>query len=164
MQKRPRTDEKKPKRPKICPRCGKKTTIYRHGTYKRYRTPSLHERIAVPRFYCLECRRTWSILPILLLPYRPIETVLLQRWFDARYLKKSRPKVRVLEQGCLERAAERFEQRTRRLATLLGLRRTARTQTVWKRLRSTGTLAAFLKSLGREHHTSLLGDYASVHA
>jgi hypothetical protein len=103
-----------------------------------------------------------SVAPDNTIPYRPISTTLLEKWFDFRLRGDCPPAVSEKEKGCVERALERFLQRIPHLAEIMGqmidvIRPTA-TQ-LWSELRKHTELAGILRFLAAKFKISLLGDY-----
>lgn len=66
--------------PERCPECGAVDSLIRWGTYTRWvcQGPVAH-RIRVQRIFCQACRRTHSLPPDFVHPYRHYTTDLLQR-------------------------------------------------------------------------------------
>lgn len=58
-----------------CPAC--QGRLHRHGHYARRRRGQI-----IPRWFCIPCQRTFSILPSDLLPYRGLSCAELQNQFD----------------------------------------------------------------------------------
>jgi hypothetical protein len=139
-----------------------KHRIHRHGHYDRCANCNDEKMESIFRFLCRLCRRTISVLPDHLLPYRTVSVSLLQKDFEARVQGKSPPKTTPLEEGCLKRAWHRFTQRTAANAACLGqimqfVKPTAKQ--IWSCLRQWGNLSAILVQLARAFNTSLLKDY-----
>jgi hypothetical protein len=136
--------------------------IHGHGSYSRYSNSDGDELENIPRWICIVCRRTISVAPDNTIPYRPISTTLLEKWFDFRLRGHRPPAVLEKEKGCAERALERFLQRIPHLAEIMGqmigvIRPTA-TQ-LWSELRRHAKLAAILGLLAERFKISLVGDY-----
>jgi len=136
--------------------------VHSHGGYKRHSKADGHGKEKVPRWFCTVGCGTISVLPDTLLPYRPVGTDLLEKWFDAAFMGRGPPAVTENERGCLERALRRFLQRIPSLTEVLGqminvLKPTA-TQ-LWVRLRKLGKLTEILRLLAEDFKTSLLGHY-----
>ena len=149
-------------RPERCPLCGR-SGLHRNGRYQRYAKAEGADKVDIPRYLCVPCGRTCSVLPDSLLPYRPIETSLVQAWFDvALGGETGPPPVTEKERGCLHRALNRFGERVTPLRTMLGqmLKRVRPTaQQLWQGLREWGNLKEILLLLARDFKTSLLGQY-----
>lgn len=125
--------------------------------------------VTVQRFLCPHCRRTFSVLPVDSLPYRPLSLTLVERDFDQRAASDQRPfsgpdpPPSVVEEGCLQRAWSRFSSRSERLKNVLGhlVAATAKVPTtLWRSMRrSLGSLQALLTHLAKAGECSLFGDY-----
>jgi len=116
----------------------------------------------VPRWFCTAGCGTISVLPDILLPYRPVGAGLVEIWFDAVFMGRAPPRVTEKEKGCLERALSRFVQRIPSLTEVLGQMVTTLRPTathVWLQLRKLGKLRDILRFLAEKFKTSLLGDY-----
>lgn len=136
--------------------------VHSHGGYKRYGKADGTDKERVPRWLCVVCGGTISVLPDTLLPYRPVGADLLEEWFDADFMGRAPPKVTENEKGCLERALTRFLQRIPSLTEVLGqmIEILSPTAThLWVRLRKLGKLTEILRFLAEKFKTSLLGDY-----
>ena len=136
--------------------------IHSHGSYERYRHSVGGKRIRIRRWLCVVCRRTLSVLPDFMLPYRACGVDPLEDWLDVHYHQRAPPTTGELEKGCLERARKRFERRIPSLSSQLGqmvptTHPTARR--LWESLRSYGNLVEILRGLATGFKISLLGDY-----
>lgn len=140
-----------------------KHRIHRHGHYDRHGDcEGLKPLECVLRFLCLLCRRTISVLPEHLLPYRPIAAPKVQEYFDAQTSHRPAPPATEKQRGCLKRAWERFTQRPTALAATLGQMMQLvlpEPKPIWLQLRRWGNLPHILHLLGRPFNTSLLQDY-----
>ena len=138
--------------------------IHYHGAYCRYaNSDDLEKRVKVPRYLCNRCGHTISVLPDEMLPYRPLNTELVEEDFDARSgLQPSQAQFTEKQRGCLKRAWRRFTQRLDALASVLGQMmqfRLSDAKLIWIQLRRLGNLKEILHLLGGKFKTSLLGDY-----
>jgi hypothetical protein len=105
-----------------------------------------------------------------MLPYRATGVEQVEAHFDAVYgygEAAEEPAYTQKEQGCLERAAKRFAQRTQTLCNLLGqmigvIGPSARE--LWCELRRFSGLKKILESLSETFKTSFLGDYRCLSA
>jgi len=136
--------------------------VHGHGGYRRNAAAQGRETQWVPRWLCVVCSKTISVLPEATLPYRPVGVELLEGWLDAVHRGRDPPQVTEVERGCLRRACSRFLQRIPSLTTILGqmveaIRPTA--QALWTELRKLGRLGDILRRLAEKFKTSLLGDY-----
>ena len=136
--------------------------VHSHGDYERYAKAGGDEKEKVPRWFCTAGCGTISVLPDTLLPYRPVGTDLLEKWFDAECMGRGPPEVTENERGCLKRALARFLQRIPSLSEVLGqmIKVFSPTATqLWVRLRKLGKLTEILRLLAEDFKTSLLGHY-----
>jgi hypothetical protein len=138
--------------------------VHVHGPYDRYANCDDQEKEDIPRFLCVPCGRTISVLPDHFLPYRAVAVPLVEKQFDAQANpgQSPEPPATQKEEGCLKRAWARFQQRVRSLTARLGqmIRPVKPTAAqLWNQLRRRGNLAAILLQLARPFHCSLLGDY-----
>lgn len=147
------------------PRCpvGPKHLIHSHGSYTRCGdgdecTPTE----VIPRWLCLPCGHTISVLPDHLLPYRPVSLARVEAHFDARAHDLPEPPATEKQKGCLKRAWHRFTQRLDAFAAVLGqvmqLDQSSAKLT-WLKLRQLGNLKSILHQLAAPFKTSLLHDY-----
>jgi hypothetical protein len=139
-------------------------TIHLHGDYQRYANCDDNQTEDIPRFLCLPCGHTISVLPEHRLPYRAVAVWLIERYFDAQAHpgQAQEPPATEKEKGCLKRAWNRFGQRVAALATVLGQMMQIRRgdpKPFWSALRRLGNLPAILRQLGKSFNTSLLHDY-----
>lgn len=147
-----------------CPR-GCPGRVHRHGFYWRFAKPSGHHTFRVQRFYCPVCGLTVSVLPDDRLPYRPLEGVRLEAFFNERAEAGTGPDPPPdeLEAGCLRRAWLRFQTRAKLLQEAFGLiiaNAADGAAALWKQMRlAKGTLEGILLFLARSDKGSLLGDY-----
>jgi len=137
-------------------------SVHVHGHYDRWANCDDAKREDIPRWLCVPCGHTISVLPEGMLPYRPISVPLVQAHFDAKASGQPEPAVTEKERGCLKRAWHRFTRRLAALTAVLGqimqIRKSDAKQT-WLRLRRLGNLEAILLRLARPFNTSLLHDY-----
>ena len=117
------------------------------------------------RYWCPQCELTISVLPVERLPYRPLEGMRVQSYFDARAGIGSGPDPppAELEAGCLRRAWTRFQTRVSTLKEAFGLlvsSAISEAEQLWEQMRlAKETLAAILGFLAQTRNISLLGDY-----
>lgn len=117
------------------------------------------------RYWCPQCELTISVLPADRLPYRPLEGVRVQSYFDARAGIGSGPDPppAELEAGGLRRAWTRFQTRVSILKEAFGPLVSSvisKAEQLWEQLRlAKETLAGILRFLAQTRNTSLLGDY-----
>lgn len=117
------------------------------------------------RYWCPQCELTISVLPADRLPYRPLEGVRVQSYFDARAGIGSGPDPppAELEAGGLRRAWTRFQTRVSILKEAFGPLVSSvisQAEQLWEQMRlAKETLAAILGFLAQTRNLSLLGDY-----
>ena len=136
--------------------------VHSHGSYKRHRKADGAEKEKIPRWLCVVCGGTISVLLDTMVPYRPVGTDLIEEWFDAAFRSRAPPKVTENERGCLERAVARFSQRIPSLTEVLGQMiepLSPMAAQLWIALRKVGKLPEILRLLAEDFKTSLLGDY-----
>jgi len=138
--------------------------VHVHGPYDRYANCDDQQKEDIPRFLCVPCGRTISVLPDHFLPYRAAAVPLVEKHFDAHANpgKSPEPPATQKEKGCLKRAWARFKQRVAPLSATLGqmIRPVKPTAAqLWNQLRRKSNLAAMLLQLARPFNLSLLGDY-----
>ena len=138
--------------------------VHVHGPYDRYANCDDQQKEDIPRFLCVPCGRTISVLPDHFLPYRAVAVPLVEKHFDAQANpgQSPEPPATQKEKGCLKRAWARFKQRVSSLTARLGqmIRPVKPTAAqLWNQLRCKSNLAAILLQLARPFNSSLLGDY-----
>lgn len=153
-----------------CPRCGDRPALHAHGSYRRFRGVEGKCREQVPRFICPRCRRTWSVIPEGMMPYRSMEV---GRW---EALSEQRlgladggarpPPTTEKEEGCIRRSLVKLSERIPLLCGLFGQRlpvlASKNLRCFWRALRELGSTMAILLGLARDFKTSLLGCYRSL--
>jgi hypothetical protein len=138
--------------------------VHVHGSYDRYTNCDNEEKTDIPRFLCMPCGHTLSVLPDRFLPYRAVAVPLVQKHFDAQANPATAPEPPATqkEKGCLKRAWTRFKQRVTPLSATLGqmIRPVKPTAApLWNQLRRQSNLPAILLQLAKPFHISLLLDY-----
>jgi len=138
--------------------------VHVHGSYDRYANCDDGAKEEIPRYLCVPCGRTLSVLPDHVLPYRAVGTPLLEQHFDAQADpgQAPAPPATQKEKGCLKRAWARFKRRVAPLSATLGqmIRPVKPTAAqFWKQLRRQSNLAVILRELARPFNLSLLGNY-----
>ena len=58
--------------------------VHVHGPYERYANCDDQQKEDIPRFLCVPCGHTISVLPDHFLPYRAVAVPLVQKHFDAQ--------------------------------------------------------------------------------
>jgi len=145
----------------LCPH-DRNHRIHSNGCYCRYAKADGDEKVRIPRWFCVVCGGTISVLPDEMLPYRAVGADTVMRWFDAILAGRSPPPVTEKERGCLERSLEAFTQNIPALKSTLGQIVTTITTSaaqLWTQLRRGRNLVGILRFLADEFKTSLLRDY-----
>lgn len=136
--------------------------VHAHGNYTRYKNADGTEQERVPRWLCIVCCKTISVLPDEMLPYRSVGTYLAEKWLDAVFLSRAPPITTENEKGCLKRLATRFVQRIPVLREAFGQMISATRPSAskfWKEIRKSMKLEEILRLLAEKFKTSLLADY-----
>jgi hypothetical protein len=138
--------------------------VHVHGPYERYADCDGQQKEDIPRYLCVPCGRTISVLPEQFLPYRPVAGSLVEKHFDAQANpgQTKEPPASEKQKGCLKRAWARFKQRVGSLTAWLGqMIRPVKPNAaqLWNQLRRKSNLEAIVLQLARPFNTSLLGDY-----
>jgi len=95
--------------------------VHRHGSYDRYKEPKGKEKEDVPRFLCVPCGQTVSVLDDQRLPYRSIRVDRLERWLNWQFSGGPEPPaMEEVERGCMERALACFVRNNPSLVKALG--------------------------------------------
>jgi hypothetical protein len=99
-------------------------TVHKHGSYVRYcglEGGTDDDRWNIPRFLCVLCRWTISVLPDNQLPYRSIDVGRLVLWLNREYLGRPEPPAASeKEKGCVRRALRCFVRHSPSLIKALG--------------------------------------------
>ena len=143
-----------PQLPK-CPTC--RRSLHRHGHYKRggEGTPRI-----IPRWFCCTCRRTFSILPSDLLPYRSLSCAELQAQFDRWAFEDQPPTSRPVVAALRSFLVPALQLDLRHAGGQLLDVPMAAGQELWRGLRRCcSSVATLLSWLAKHHRTSLLGRY-----
>jgi hypothetical protein len=138
--------------------------VHVHGPYQRFANCNDQEEEDIPRFLCVPCGLTISVLPDHFLPYRPVAVSLVEEYFDAQANpgQAQEPPTTQMEKGCLKRAWNRFGQRMAALATVLCQMmkiRACAPKLFCSGLRRWGNLSVILLQFAQPFNTSLLHDY-----
>lgn len=159
--------------PRPCCHVDPSHKVHAHGAYRRlanYLLAVVAKYLMVPRWLCVTCGRTISVLPDRMLPYRPVSVGDLEKYFDGQ-ANETAPAptpavVGALKEGCLKRAWHRFTLRLTALAAGLGqlMQRgdLADARHFWRGLRRWGNLREILRLLSADFQTSLLLDYQCI--
>ena len=85
--------------------------VHVHGSYDRYANCDDEEEEDIPRYLCVPCGRTISVLPDHFLPFRAVGVPLVEKYFDAQAHpgQTPEPPATQKEKGCLKRAWTRFK-------------------------------------------------------
>ena len=146
----------------LCP-VDPKHLVHGHGTYARCGEDDvLKPTELIPRWLCLPCGHTISVLPDHVLPYRPVSVPRMEAHFDALANDLPEPPATEKQKGCLKRAWHRFTRRLAAFAVVLGqimqLGQPSAKRT-WLELRQLGNLKRILHLLAESFKASLLHDY-----
>jgi len=157
---------------KSCPRCGGCQRLQKHGCYRRYRGVDGAVVQVVQRYLCPRCRRTWSVIPEGMMPYRSLEVGRFEELSDERFGvaggSARPPPATENEEGCIRRAIAKLSKRIPFLCGLLGQLMPVLEDTningFWQALRELGSTQGILARLARDFKTSLMGCYHSLRA
>lgn len=141
--------------------------MHSNGCYWRYRGLEGGEKRSIPRWRCVACCLTISVLPDEVLPYRALDATQLQAWMDAVFGGRDPPAMREVERGCCQRAVRRFQLHIPSLSSVLGQMVSAikpSASELWSTLRSLGDLPQILRDLAERFKISLLGAYRCLRA
>ena len=177
----------RPCAPLDCLLCRGIRRLHKHGHYKRNADPTGDRKAVASLFICPQCRRTFSVIPRGMLPYRCIQTERLEGWLDLEHGVVTPtstststlaadlaggvvqpPPVSEVELGNLRRASKRLTQRIPVLFEMLGQQMPVSALlpgdigAFWRALRKVWKLAEILVHLAKNFRTSLLGDYLSL--
>jgi hypothetical protein len=142
--------------------------LHGHGSYPRYSDPDGEDCLKVPRYLCVRCGFTISVLADNRLPYRPVVAEELEAAFDGKSQTGSTtgppgPAPSEKKSGCFDRAWTAWNRNSRQIAELFGhlLTRLASEDAAqcWRSLRETSNLKEILASLWTRFKISLLRDY-----
>ena len=143
--------------------------VHAHGHYRRlanYLLAVVAKYLMVPRWLCVTCGRTISVLPDKVLPFRQVSVRDLEKYFDAQAKEAAPAAAGELKKGCLKRAWHRFSLRLTALTAGLGqlMQRgdLADAKHFWRGLRRWGNLQEILRLLSADFQTSLLLDYQCI--
>ena len=104
----------------LCPR-DSDHRVHRHGTYGHYRDCQSAEKERVPRYLCVWCRTTISVVADSRLPYRSVSLEVVKQWLDWALGGGPAPPVAgERERGCASRAVRCFVRHSPVLGTALG--------------------------------------------
>ncbi len=162
----------RPCAPQDCARCEGACKLHHHGSYERYEGPDGDRRVTVQRFLCPRCRRTWSVIPPDMLPYRSLPVSRLEELLDDQTGLAGGgarpPPATQIEKDCIRRALEKLTERIPFLCGLLGQRMPLPQgpgfDWFWRALRKLGPTQRILTDLARDFKTSLLACYLSLKA
>ena len=105
----------------VCPR-DEAHRVHRHGSYPHFEDCEIESKVVrVPRFLCVGCQLTISVVPDTRLPYRSLGLDVLWRWFDCQFRGgQGPPEMTEKERDCAKRAWKGFESHSPTLRTALG--------------------------------------------
>lgn len=153
-----------------CPQCRGCVRLQKHARYTRWRGVDGAKRVEVERYICPQCRRTWSVIPAGMMPYRSMEVGRLEELADVHFGSADGgarpPPATEKESGCVRRACKVL---SKRMVLLRGLFGQALPVLVgadigcfWRALRELGSTMANMLRLARDFKTSLFGCYRSL--
>ncbi|MDA0766239.1 MAG: hypothetical protein O3A87_12005 [Verrucomicrobia bacterium] len=153
-----------------CALCEGLCKLHRHGNYLRYEHPEGGTQVTVPRFLCPRCRRTWSVIPPNMFPYRSLPVTRFEGLLDEQSGLTGGgarpPPATQIETGCVRRAVKKLSERIPFLCGLLGqqvpLAQGPGIHWFWRALRELGPTQGILADLARDFKTSLLACYVSL--
>lgn len=162
----------RPCAPRDCTLCGGLCKLHRHGSYWRYQHPEGRRKVSVPRFLCPRCRRTWSVIPPNMFPYRSLPVTRFEELLDEQSGLADGgarpPPATQIERDCVRRAVNRLSERIPFLCGLFGqqmpLPQGPGLDWFWRALRKLGPTQGILAGLARDFKTSLLACYRSLKA
>jgi hypothetical protein len=144
--------------------------LQKHGSYIRYRGPEGARHVKVIRYICPRCRRTWSVIPAGMMPYRSLEVARFEELTDERLELAGGdarpPPATEKEEGCIRRACKVLSKRIPFLCGLFGqqmpLLEGKDICGFWRAVRKLSSTEEILVRLARDFKTSLLGCYKSL--
>jgi len=159
----------RPCAPKECPQCDGGRTLWYNGKYSRNRGADGTKQATVRCYLCPQCRKTWSVIPEGMLPYRNLPVARFKELMDAELAGEgARPPPTVNEKSSVRRAYKNLSQRLSFLCGLLGQQLPLEANTdlgcFWRALRKLGSTEEILVCLARDFKTSLLACYRSLQA
>ena len=157
---------------KECPQCGACVRLHKHGSYPRWRGVDSAQRVEVMRYICPRCRRTCSVIPAGMMPYRSLPVERFEQLTDEHFgLAGGDPRpppATEKEDGCIRRAIKKLSIRIPFLCGLLGQQLPVFVDTdtcqFWRALRELGPTMNIMVLLARDFKTSLLACYRSLRA
>ena len=125
---------------------------------------------SVQRYICPRCRRTWSVIPQGMMPYRSIEVERFEELADSQLGSNGGdarpPPATEKEEGCIRRAMKKLSERISLLCGLLGQQMPVPVGmdigSFWRALRKLGSTGEILLRLARDFKTLLLRCYRSL--
>ena len=159
----------RPCAPKECAQCGGCRTLWYNGKYPRNHGADGAKQVSVRCFRCPQCRKTWSVIPEGMLPYRNLPVARFEELMDEQLAGGgARPPPTVNEKSSVRRAYKNLSQRLSFLCGLLGQQMPLEAKTdlgcFWRALRKLGPTGDILVRLARDFKTSLLACYRSLQA
>ena len=156
----------------VCPR-DEAHRVHRNGSYEHYVDCDDDRKERVPRFLCVGCWLTISVVPDTRLPYRSLGLDVLWRWLDWQFSDaQGPPALTEKERDCAKRTLRSFESHSPTLKEALGQIVKdvgASTGSLWRvllRLSKLGPILHFLqtrlkplKRAGAKRGFSLVGTY-----
>ena len=153
-----------------CPQCQGCARLHKHGSFTRWRGVEGARLERVQRYICPHCRRTWSVIPEGMMPYRSLEVDRFELLADAHLASAGKdarpPPASQRETGCVLRGLKKLSRRILLLCGLLGQQMPAPVgldiASFWRALRKLGSMIEMLLRLARDFKTSLLRCYRSL--
>ena len=163
-------DGQRPCPGKDCPQCRGCVRFQKHGCYTRFCGVSGQQSVKVQRYLCPRCRRTWSVTPPGMMPYRSIPVERFEQLVDECLGSTGGgarpPPATEKENGCIRRAIKKLSKRIPLLCGLFGQQLPVLGNTdicgFWQAMRELGPAINTLVRLARDFKTSLLGSYRSL--
>lgn len=155
---------------KDCPQCQGCVRLLKHGVYRRYCGMDGTRSVEVRRYLCPRCRRTWSVIPSGMMPYRSMEVKRFEQLTDESLglagADARSPPATEKENGCIRRNIQKLSKRIPLLRGLMGQQLPVLGNTdvrgFWRAMRKLGPTMKTLVWLAREFKTSLLFCYRSL--
>ena len=153
-----------------CAQCKGCAILHKHGSFTRWRGVDGTRSESVQRYICPRCRRTWSVIPPGMMPYRSIEVERFEELADSQLDSASGdarpPPATEKEEECIRRAMKKLSERIPLLCGLLGQQMPVPVGidigSFWRALRKLGSTGEILLRLARDFKTSLLRCYRSL--
>lgn len=152
------------KRPKACPHCSERGSLWILGIYRRWVTGEHSGKpcqLKIRRFQCHVCQGTVSMLPSFAQPYRLVCNATIERYFNGERLS---PDI-VRREFLLRRYWDRFESWFPRMLEIMGFMVAVRPPDSgeggsWQIVsRAFGSMSQTTQKLVRQYEVTLFGKY-----